>query len=114
MSNDNNQDYQQAFKRAKERVDEIKGFYIHFGIYVCVIGFLFAIDFLTGPGWWFYFPALGWGVGLAIHGFVTFSPFNTQEWEDRKVRELMEREGYKAKRETAAPPTEDDYFEQQS
>jgi len=33
---------------------------------------LFAIDWLTGGGWWFYWPMLGWGVGLAIHGMSVF------------------------------------------
>jgi hypothetical protein len=35
--------------------------------YVGVIGFLFVIDVITGDGLWFYWPALGWGLGLFLH-----------------------------------------------
>jgi class 3 adenylate cyclase len=43
------------------------GFKRHLRTYVGVIGFLFIIDLLTGKGWWFYWPALAWGLGLFLH-----------------------------------------------
>jgi len=47
---------------------------------------------VTGSGWWFYWPLLGWGIALAAHAYRVFglsSRFGP-EWEERKVRELME------------------------
>lgn len=50
-----------------ENVRARLGLYIHAIVYVLVIALLFAIDSLTPGGWWFYWPALGWGIGLAAH-----------------------------------------------
>jgi len=44
-----------------------EGFRRHLRAYVGVIGFLFVIDVITGDGLWFYWPALGWGLGLFLH-----------------------------------------------
>jgi adenylate cyclase len=44
-----------------------QGFKRHLRAYVGVIGFLFVIDVITGGGLWFYWPALGWGLGLFLH-----------------------------------------------
>jgi biotin-(acetyl-CoA carboxylase) ligase len=45
-----------------------RGFFQHLGPYVIVIGMLAIINLLTSPSYpWFLFPALGWGIGLAIH-----------------------------------------------
>ena len=36
-----------------------------------VNGGLLAINLLSSPGhWWFYWPMLGWGIGLAAHDFA--------------------------------------------
>eukprot|EP00928_Gymnodinium_smaydae_P062752 TRINITY_DN46541_c0_g1_i1.p1 TRINITY_DN46541_c0_g1~~TRINITY_DN46541_c0_g1_i1.p1 ORF type:complete len:127 (-),score=19.98 TRINITY_DN46541_c0_g1_i1:313-636(-) len=48
--------------------------FLHAFIWMAVNALLFAINLLTTllmPPW-FLFPLLGWGVGLAIHGAVTF------------------------------------------
>jgi hypothetical protein len=82
-----------AYERAKKRVEELKEYYSHLAIYLIVNGVLFAVDYLSGEGWWFYWPALFWGIGLAIHTFTTFvsdGPFG-HNWEERKIRELMDR-----------------------
>jgi class 3 adenylate cyclase len=44
-----------------------QGFKRHLRTYVGVIGFLFVIDVITGGGYWFYWPALAWGLGLFLH-----------------------------------------------
>jgi len=43
------------------------GFRRHLSAYVKVIGILFIIDLFTGDGYWFYWPALVWGVFLLFH-----------------------------------------------
>ena len=42
-------------------------FYGHAGLYVVVLLLLLLIDLVTGGGWWVYWPAIGWGAGLALH-----------------------------------------------
>ncbi len=51
-------------------------FYRHAGIYAIVNAAILVLGLalLTFTPWWLWFlPALGWGVGLAIHGLVAFT-----------------------------------------
>ena len=57
----------ERYQRAKQRVNEIKGFYGHFATYGGVIGLLFLIDLLTGGAWWFFWPLFGWGIGIVAN-----------------------------------------------
>lgn len=88
-------DEQELYRKAEKRVKEIKEFYTHAGVYVVINTGLFLINMLTSPGiWWFYWPAVGWGIGLVIHGFTVFGlgAFLGPEWEERKIKELVEKE----------------------
>jgi hypothetical protein len=88
------QERQQRYDRARERVQAIKGFYIHASAYVLVNIALFVINFLVGGGWWFYWPLIGWGIGLGVHALSVFGfggPWG-REWEERKTREFMDRD----------------------
>jgi hypothetical protein len=80
------------YQKAKERVNEIKGFYSHLFVYVLVNAVIFAINYLTSPGvWWFYWPLLGWGIGIIAHAIGVFGFFGimSQEWEERKIEEIV-------------------------
>jgi class 3 adenylate cyclase len=49
----------------------MQSFVIHFGIYAVIMVFLCLIWAITGGGYfWPVWPAMGWGVGVAIHGIV--------------------------------------------
>lgn len=77
--------------RAKKRVDDIKGFYGNLIAYCVVIPFLIFINFRTS--WdhkWFYYPMFGWGLGVVIQAFTVFG--YGSDWEDRKIREIMEKD----------------------
>ncbi len=77
--------------RAKQRVDELKGFYGNLISYCVVIPFLVFINYQTYWGFqWFWFPMGGWGLGLIIHAFSIFGYGST--WEERKIRELMDKD----------------------
>jgi len=85
----------EAYERAKKRVEELKGFYAHLIVYVVVNAVLVLINLWTSPGFlWFLFPLIGWGIGLFFHavfGFGLFGVF-TKEWEDKKIKEYMEKD----------------------
>ncbi len=38
-----------------------------FMTYAAVNAGLLLIDVATGPGWWFFWPVVGWGAGLTWH-----------------------------------------------
>ena len=74
-------------EQAKERIEELRGFYAHLAAYVAVNVFLLIVNLITSPEvLWFFFPLLGWGIGLAIHAVTVFWTGN--EWERRKMEEL--------------------------
>lgn len=91
-------------RRARSKVAKLRGFYIHALIYCLVNGLLMVIDVLEpSPVTWSIYPLLGWGLGLAIHGVAAhgIGPFGPA-WEDRKVRELMDKDRRAAEGETPA------------
>ncbi len=88
------QDQEQRYQRAHARVQALKGFYTHATAYVVVNIALFVINLVTGGGWWFYWPLIGWGIGLGVHALNVFGLSGRlgQDWEERKTRELMDQE----------------------
>jgi hypothetical protein len=58
--------------RAERRVRRKMGFYIHAFVFVAVNLGLYAINAVGGEPRWSHLPVWGWGLGLAIHGLVTF------------------------------------------
>jgi hypothetical protein len=56
---------------ARKRAGAKLGWYIHAFVYICVNLLLVALSAMSDRQWAAY-PALGWGLGLAIHGLVTF------------------------------------------
>ncbi|MGM0365919.1 MAG: 2TM domain-containing protein [Actinomycetota bacterium] len=85
----------QKYKEAKKRVEEIKGFYGHLFAYVGVNITLLVINLVTSPaGLWFYWVSLFWGIGLFWHamGVFVFSRFPGKNWEQKKIKELMDQQ----------------------
>lgn len=80
-----------AYERAKKRVKEIKGFYGNLISYCAVIPFLIFVNFYTQNNYyWFWWPLLGWGVGLASHAFQVFGIGTS--WQEKKIREIMNKQ----------------------
>jgi 2TM domain len=69
-----------------------RGVAVHAFVFFAVNAFLFAVNFLTTPGeWWFLFSVFGWGLGLLLHvGFGLFSGASSWhlEREKRRLRKL--------------------------
>jgi hypothetical protein len=56
---------------ARKRAAAKLGWYIHAAVYLTVNLLLTLLSALSGHHW-AVFPAMGWGLGLAIHGAVVF------------------------------------------
>ncbi len=80
-----------AYERASRRVKEIKEFYGSLISYCIVIPVLVFINFRTFSGFqWFWFPMLGWGLGLVFHAFRVFG--YGKSWEEKKIKEILDKE----------------------
>ncbi len=95
------QDNENKYQRAKERVEELKKFYGNLTSYAIVITGLAILNYWTNE-WrymWFLWAAFGWGVGLFFHAMHTFRwmPFLGKDWEERKIKELMDKEKKQSK-----------------
>ncbi|MFV5691856.1 2TM domain-containing protein [Flavobacterium sp. LT1R49] len=92
---ENNNQNEERYYKAKKRVEEIKGFYGNLVAYIVVNIGLVVINLLTSPGHlWFYWPMLGWGIGVVFHGMKVFNymPFIGKDWEEKKIKEFMDKE----------------------
>src|SRR5690606_8326797 len=80
--------------KAKERVKALKEFYGHLMAYCIIIPALWVLNFVTTDFIWAIFPTLGWGFGILMHGMEAcgYNPIWGKRWEERKIRELMERD----------------------
>lgn len=93
---------QEIYEAARKRVEEKKGFYVHFIVYVIVNAVLVIIwavnDRSSGGIPWFIYPLGGWGVGLIFHFLGVFFFNNSTGWERRQV----EKEAEKLRRDNRA------------
>ena len=80
-----------AYYKAKKRVEELKGFYGNLISYCCVIPFLIFINLKFSPHFqWFWFSAVGWGFGLIMHALKVYG--YSSNWEERKIQEILQKE----------------------
>jgi hypothetical protein len=84
-----------SYEFARNRVEELKGFYGNLISYIGFNIFFLLLNLLTSPNrLWFFWPLIGWGIGLFFHAMRVFnySVFLTKNWEERKIKELMKKE----------------------
>ncbi|MEZ4858218.1 MAG: 2TM domain-containing protein [Flavobacteriaceae bacterium] len=79
------------YERAKKHVEELKGFYIHFSIYLIFLPVFIFFNIKSTSFPWAIFPIVGWGMGVIGHAMEVFNwnPLLGKDWEERKIRELM-------------------------
>jgi hypothetical protein len=87
---------QQKYREAKKRVRTKKEFYEHLTVFSVMSVFFFLLNALTAFGsWWFYWPILGWGIGVLFHYFEVFGfpgiPDMSKDWEEKQIREEMKK-----------------------
>jgi hypothetical protein len=75
---------------ARRRAGAKLGWYIHATAYVAINLVLVALAASSGRNWAIY-PALGWGLGLAIHGLVVFLTTGGGGLHERLVRQERQR-----------------------
>jgi 2TM domain len=95
----------ERYQQARTHVQQLRGLYVHAGVFVVVNLSLLLLNLITNPqSLWFYWPLIGWGIGLIAHAFVVLwsGGILGKEWEERKIRELMDQD---VKREEAARPS---------
>src|SRR5215510_357656 len=83
------------YERARRRVRQIRAFDLHCAIFAAVNIVLHIINFVTAPKvYWAFWPLLGWGIGLLAHGLASYRgmAFISKQWEERKIRELMDKD----------------------
>lgn len=94
-------------KRARKRVSEIKGFYVHLTIYIVVNAFILVNIYLSTLGdknvfwqWEHFFVAFAWGIGLFFHAVNVFkwNPFFGKDWEKRQIEKYIREDEENAKR----------------
>ena len=83
---------EEIYRQARKRVEEKKGFFSHFAVYVAVNIMLVIIWAVTGAGFpWFVFPLGGWGIGILFHFLGVFVFSKETAWERRAVEKEVEK-----------------------
>lgn len=88
------------YLRAEKRVKEIKGFYWHLFWYLAVNIFLWTMIIMNlGKNESFFqygnfATAFFWGIGIGFHWLGIFGKniIFFKEWENRKIKEIMEKD----------------------
>ena len=87
----------EKYEKAKNRVEELKKFYGNLITYGVINVILIIINLVTSPGsLWFYWVTIFWGIAILLHAskvFILKGKFLGEEWEERKIKEIMEKEG---------------------
>ena len=84
-------------KKAQERVNRIKGFYIHAAIYTLINTFILINIFLNTDDFWqwgHFLTLFFWGIDLFFHGIRVFgfNPLFSKSWEERQIQKYIEKD----------------------
>ena len=93
--NQNDANAQDRYARAKQKVEILRGFYVHAIVFVIVNLGLAAYNLAMSPDRiWFLSVLGGWGIGVVAHGAYALGSgrFLGEAWEQRKISEEMDRE----------------------
>ncbi len=90
----------ERYERAKQRMEEIKGFYWHLFAICLATPIVVVINYLTTDFPWSLFPIGAFLLSIAIHWFAVFKrgSFFTRQWEEKKIREFMDEDSEEQKR----------------
>ena len=89
---------EEAYIRAKKKLEKLVGFYWHLAIYIIVNAFIMITIVYNSNQGFFDFgtwaTAFFWGIGLFFHFIGVFGPdlMFGKKWEERKIQEMMEKD----------------------
>ncbi len=95
------QEQHNKMDRAKKRVEQLKGFYIHLLVYLGVNIFILVSvmvqSYNAGEAllrWPSLVTPFFWGIGLAFHAANVFrwNPFFGKNWEERQIKKYMDKD----------------------
>ncbi len=87
---------QDAYQKAKKRVEAKIGFYIHLAVYICVNILLIIINLSTSTQYfWFKWPLIGWGIGVFIHALGVFVFSGGSAIKEQMIEKEMKNETMK-------------------
>jgi hypothetical protein len=80
---------QEGFERERARSIRLRRrkarFHRHLWSYIIVIGALLLINITTPGPWWFQWPALGWGIGLAFNFKAAYFPVQKDSASENNI-----------------------------
>lgn len=62
----------EAQELARKKKKAWRDWRAHVASFIAVMLGIVLLDLVTGPGAWWYYPAIGWGMGLGVHTLVVF------------------------------------------
>lgn len=94
-NNNSDERYAMAYKRVKR----IKGFYVHFLVFILVNLFIIGRRYyergdVIFSDWDTYSTLIFWGIGIVAHASSVFGRdlFFGENWEERKIKEFMDKD----------------------
>ncbi len=97
-------------ERVRKRVEAKAKFMKHFATFLVFAAFFFILNGITSGfaprNWWWYWPVLGWGLGVAIHYVNAVGFPGTHEMIERWEIEETARELKKRRKTKALPEAE--------
>ena len=81
-------------QQARDRVETKLSFFVHLAVYIAANVVMVAVNLLTVPEHlWFYWPMMGWGIGVMAHGIGVLAYFKWNSlvggMEEREFRKLQ-------------------------
>ena len=90
---------QEAYQRAKRRVEEKIGFFIHLAVYILVNCLLIVINLSTSSQYlWFKWPLIGWGIGVIFHALGVFIFTGGSIIKEHLIQKEMQKQASKSEK----------------
>lgn len=89
---------EKLYEEAKKKVRRLRSFYSNLLSYLAIGSFLTFINWWTQNDedeihWWVIWVWIGWGIGVFFHGLGLYRKniLFSEDWEERKIKEEMEK-----------------------
>ncbi len=83
-------------QKIRQRVKRLRNFYMSVITFFLINILLAAINLIASPdNLWFYWVTLIWGIALILQGIKLFTIKDQllgEDWEKKKIKELLEKE----------------------